>query len=105
MDAYRNEYGFFASTLFWTRMDTLKPIIVQKYGPQNFDPEEGQIDATFAHMIERLLCICPEIEKRKMYEIRNGSIYKIPYESHNIPAWADVYVGNIVRDKPDISKI
>ncbi|MBX4197083.1 hypothetical protein KW801_00820 [Candidatus Saccharibacteria bacterium] len=89
----RKQHGFFAGTMFWARLDALRPILDRKFKINRFDPERGQIDATFAHALERVFCLVPQIEMRDLYEIGTRSIKKIDYKTTNIPNWSEVYIG------------
>lgn len=85
------DYGFFAGTMFWARIDAIKPIIDMNFQRSDFDDEKGQIDGTFAHALERVFCLIPEIDGRQMYAIdKSGTIIKIPNNSNNIPDWSDL---------------
>lgn len=88
----RNEHGFFAGTMFWARLDGLLPILNRNYTVSKFEKESGQIDATFAHALERVFCLVPQIEKKDIYEIGPRGIKKIDYKTTNIPDWSDVYI-------------
>ena len=89
----RAEWGFFAGTMFWMRLDAIDKIITSRTPFRLFESEKGQIDATRAHALERLFGIVPEIEKRTMYEMRRGIPVAIDYKSDNVPDWSDVYIG------------
>lgn len=89
----RTQHGFFAGTMFWLRLDAVKPILEQNYGPRDFDREKGQIDGTFAHALERVFCLVPQIEKKDIYEAGSAGINKISYKGGNIPDWSNVYIG------------
>lgn len=89
----RSEYGFFAGTMFWARMDAIRPLFLANFQSMDFEKEGGQIDGTFAHAVERVLSLMPEIEKKKMYEISKAGLKQITYRSDNIPDWSDVYIG------------
>lgn len=83
----RKEYGFFGGTMFWGRLDAISPLF--RYAkPQYFEDEAGQIDGTFAHALERLFCVIPEIENMKLYQLDGGELTDRPYRSDNIPAWS-----------------
>jgi lipopolysaccharide biosynthesis protein len=89
----RRQHGFFAGTMFWARLDAIRPILDRQFNVHRFDPERGQIDATFAHALERVFCLVPQIEKKNLYEIGSRGVKKIPYKTDNIPDWSAVYIG------------
>lgn len=84
-----DEYGFFAGTMFWARVDALDPVI-DSVAIGDFEPELGQEDSTLAHALERLLNVIPELQGRDMYEQRNGKVVKIDHHTSNIPSWSEV---------------
>lgn len=83
----RKTYGFFGGTMFWARIDAIKSII-EASTIRNFESELGQIDATYAHALERLFCVVPEIDGRTMYELTSNDCKERPYASDNIPDWS-----------------
>ncbi len=84
----RRKYGFFAGTMFWCRLDSIHKVLdVAKV--KDFEAEAGQIDGTFAHALERLFCVVPEIEGRSLYELDGVSVKKREYASVNIPEWSE----------------
>ncbi|HSX07919.1 MAG TPA: rhamnan synthesis F family protein [Candidatus Saccharimonadales bacterium] len=90
----RTDYGFFAGTMFWARLDALAPILHQNYGPRQFEGEAGQIDGTFAHALERVFCLSAEIDRKDLYEVNQTALAKLKtYQTDNIPDWSDVYIG------------
>jgi len=89
----RRQYGFFAGTMFWARLDALRPVLARDFKVNRFDPERGQIDATFAHALERVFCLVCEIEKRDLYEVSTRGLKKMDYKTDNIPDWSAVYIG------------
>lgn len=89
----RRQYGFFAGTMFWARLDALKPILDRRFKISRFDAEKGQIDATFAHALERVFCLVPQIQNKNLYEIAPTGLEKIDYKTTNIPDWSNVYIG------------
>ena len=89
----RTNYGFFAGTMFWARLDAFKPILSTNLPIREFAAERGQIDATLAHALERLFSLVCEIEGKEMYEISAKSVTEIKYKTDNIPDWSDVYIG------------
>jgi len=93
----RNEHGFFAGTMFWARLDSLRPILSKNWAPSNFEKENGQIDGTFAHAMERVFSLVPQIEGKDLIGISSKAVNKLKYKTTNIPDWSNVYIG----PKPD----
>ncbi len=89
----RANYGFFAGTMFWARLDAIRPVISQRFGVNKFVTEAGQIDGTFAHALERVFCLVPEIDGKSMYESGARGVNKVDYKTNNVPDWSDVYIG------------
>lgn len=87
LQARRDQYGFFAGTMFWVRLDAIERLL--EFPLWYFERERGQIDATFAHALERLFCIVPEINQKVMYEISESTIRERAYVSGNIPEWSE----------------
>jgi rhamnosyltransferase len=50
--------GFFAGTMFWVRPAALSHLRGRNLQLDEFDPEDGQRDATLAHVIERIVTLC-----------------------------------------------
>ena len=84
-----DEYGFFAGTMFWARVDAIMPVM-DSVAVGDFEPELGQEDSTLAHALERLLNVIPELQGRDMYEQHDGKVVKISYHTSNIPDWSEV---------------
>lgn len=91
VDAYK--YGFFAGTMFWGRIDAISDVLAIRYSPKDFPLEKGQIDATLAHALERVIGSYPETLGKSIYSICDERIIKIQYDSGDIPEWADAHVG------------
>lgn len=88
LQSHRADYGFFGGTMFWARLDAIEPLL--GFSAARFERESGQIDATFAHALERLFCIVPEIEGRRMYEVSaEKGVVERSYRSDNIPEWSE----------------
>lgn len=88
----RSDFGFFAGTMFWLRLDSARPLL-KLVNARKFESEAGQIDATFAHALERLLCVIPEMESKNIFELKEKSIEPVAYDSGVVPDWSSVYIG------------
>ncbi|MDR7067965.1 lipopolysaccharide biosynthesis protein [Pseudoxanthomonas japonensis] len=51
---------FAAGTMFWARLSALAPLLSGELYGNEFAAEEGQIDGTMAHAVERLFVACVE---------------------------------------------
>jgi lipopolysaccharide biosynthesis protein len=58
-----------------------------------FEKESGQVDATFAHAVERVFSLMCEAEGKRMFEVSSGGVVEIRYETQNVPDWSGVYIG------------
>ena len=48
------ESTFASGSMYWVRLQALRPLLDAHLHPSEFEQERGQLDATFAHAIERL---------------------------------------------------
>jgi lipopolysaccharide biosynthesis protein len=84
-----DEYGFFAGTMFWARLDVLLPIL-NNINIEDFEPELGQVDSTLAHALERLMSLIPVLQGKEIFEARSDGVVKIDPHTTNIPEWSEV---------------
>lgn len=90
-----HNYGFFAGTMFWARVDAFDNLLNKNYGPKDFQLEAGQIDGTFAHGLERIFCVLPESKHKKVYSLdTHGLLAQVEYSSGKIPEWSDLHAEN-----------
>lgn len=93
LQAHRQEYGFFAGSMFWANTSTLMPLINSHYfNKALFEKEAGQVDATFAHALERVFSLVAEIQNKSMYQVSEDGLQQLSYASGSIPDWSNVYV-------------
>ncbi len=71
-----DDFGFFAGTMFWARLDALEPLLDFYFQPDDFETEKGQIDGTIAHALERLIALVAEVRHRQNYALKDGLINK-----------------------------
>ena len=62
---------FPAGTMFWARTQSIKEIFELKLDADDFPDEQGQLDGTIAHSVERLLGIIPKLKGYKVIEVIN----------------------------------
>lgn len=70
-------FGFFAGTMFWMRLDALHGNASYRYG--DFPEETGQKDGTLAHAVERLFCVVPQLEHRRMLQLTATALQPRPH--------------------------
>jgi lipopolysaccharide biosynthesis protein len=61
---------FVAGSMFSARTHALIPLLLLNFVEEDFEPEQGQLDGTLAHAIERMFSVCAN---RLDYQIRTRS--------------------------------
>jgi lipopolysaccharide biosynthesis protein len=84
------QYGFFAGTMFWARLDSFEPIFKLDFSLFAYDIERGQMNDTFAHALERLFSLVPILEGRLLYEISPSGLRQVRVTAGALPWWSDV---------------
>lgn len=74
-----SKYPFFGGTMFWCRVDFLSPLLDSSITPADFNTENGQVDATTAHAVERVLGkALHTITNKEMYIVKKGVVNALP---------------------------
>lgn len=85
------QFGFFAGTMFWARLDALRPVLGRRACLRGFAREAGQIDGTQAHALERVLCLAPALGGRALYEMTGDGVWRRESLGRGaVPEWADL---------------
>lgn len=95
-----NSFTYFAGTMFWVDPKSIRR--TYEISKNNFQPEKAQTDATTAHALERVFCILPELEGKKVYAVSPGMITKVYPEKSKYPTW---YYDDINGGRPPINII
>jgi lipopolysaccharide biosynthesis protein len=56
IDFDNDKLVFPSGTMFWAKVSAIKPLFDLKLSPDDFEKENGQVDGTLAHAIERIFC-------------------------------------------------
>lgn len=71
----RSILPYVGGTMFWARVDALKPLLDLELMPDDFQSEHKQIDGTLAHAIERYIGVIAQQDGRQFYTVtRTGGI-------------------------------
>ena len=84
----RKDYGFFGGSMIWIDRYVIEKLL-RFDNIEFFEPEAGQVDGTFAHAIERLISLIPEIEGKDIFESDSKALSRREYPSDNIPEWSE----------------
>ena len=78
---FERKRGFFAGTMFWCRMDSIRPLLQLRLIPEDFEAEKGQIDGTLAHSVERVISMLPALAEKEIYTVSKRQITRVNEES------------------------
>lgn len=79
------ELGFFAGTMFWVRLDAVRPLLAPD--PLEFVREPTPKDGTLAHGWERAISVLPELLGRDDYDSDGLRIAPRPRRADPLPEW------------------
>ncbi len=79
------EYGFFAGSMFWVRLDAIAPLL--DFRAYQFEREREQINATLPHVLERTFSLLPRLQGLTILEVVDGCIRPCRAESANVLWW------------------
>ncbi len=77
---------FMSGSMFWVRLTALRPILEAGLRNSDFETEQGQIDGTLAHAVERLFSVC--IEDSGYRVATTSEITSVPEARHAIYPYA-----------------
>ncbi|MFO1150490.1 MAG: rhamnan synthesis F family protein [Alsobacter sp.] len=66
---------FPSGSMFWARPQALRPLLDLRLGWEEFPDEQGQIDGTLAHAIERLLYYCCEAAGYRWLKVADPALF------------------------------
>jgi lipopolysaccharide biosynthesis protein len=58
--------SFIAGSMFWARLEALRPLLDAHPAEWEFEPEHGQVDGTFAHAVERVVLLAAQAAGYRM---------------------------------------
>ncbi len=79
------ELGFFAGTMFWARLDAIRPLL--RPDPLGFVREPTPKDGTLAHALERALTVLPELLGRRQYDCDGDEVAPRERRAEPLPQW------------------
>ena len=79
------ELGFFAGTMFWARLDAIRPLLHPD--TLGFVREPTPKDGTLAHALERAMTVLPELLGRQQYDCDGGEVAVRARRAEPLPQW------------------
>lgn len=79
------ELGFFAGTMFWTRLDAVATLLDVE--TLDFVREPTPKDGTLAHALERAMSVLPELLGRRQFDCDGSDLAPRPASAAPLPEW------------------
>jgi len=79
------ELGFFAGTMFWTRLDAIRPLL--HADTLGYVREPTPKDGTLAHALERAMTVLPELLGRRQYDCDGHQVAVRASRAEPLPQW------------------
>jgi 2-polyprenyl-3-methyl-5-hydroxy-6-metoxy-1,4-benzoquinol methylase/glycosyltransferase involved in cell wall biosynthesis len=89
---------FPAGDMFWFRGSAIKPFIEMKLSAQDFEPEEGQVDATLAHAVERLFPYFASVEGLITKSYHSNSFLSPQCSAHEFNLFNNYIEKNLIKN-------
>jgi len=74
--------GFFAGTMFMARVGAMQPLLDLGYADKDFEAENGQVDGTFAHALERCMALGAAVLGYRIAPTNNPDAVALPNRRH-----------------------
>jgi lipopolysaccharide biosynthesis protein len=71
------KYGYFAGSMYWASLEAIDPMLNLHLLPEDFEAENGQIDGTLAHAVERVTSIILLHNNQTMWESDGAQLVQV----------------------------
>jgi lipopolysaccharide biosynthesis protein len=74
------QHNFISGSMFWLRLSAIRPLLEIGLHVSDFEPEEGQVDGTMAHALERILA--PSVTAEGWEMLTSGQLMGVGKPHH-----------------------